>query len=195
MAKEGHAEIAVLIDRSGSMDGLEDVVCKGFNTFLWQQVCANGTANLTLALFDDRFDLIHDGVSINEVPALDTQTYYVEGSTSLYDSLGRTIKRLEARINAQPESERPETVIVAVTTDGYENTSVEWDAKMVRDLIESKKAEGWEFLYISAIEEDHQAELLGYDPTEISYYEKDEDGTFDSYLEMSTKTLEYRRQS
>lgn len=191
MPKQGHAEIAVLIDRSGSMSGMEDVVCKGFNTFLWQQVCAQGTANFTLVLFDDEFECVHDSTPINQVPSLDKDTYYVRGGTSLYDALGKTVSELAARIKKMKEEDKPEHVIVAVTTDGYENGSIEWDAKMVKDLIEQKKAEGWEFMYISAVE-DSDAEQIGFNPEEISYYEKDEDGTYDSYLTMSTKTLEYR---
>lgn len=192
MPKQGHAEIAVLMDRSGSMGGMEEVVIKGFNTFLWQQVCAHGTANLTLVLFDDEYEKVHEGKEIGKVPALDDKTYYVSGGTALYDALGKTITKLAARIQAMDESERPETVIVATTTDGYENQSYEWTASQIKELIESKKADGWEFIYMSCLEEDYQAEQLGYTPNEISFYEKDEDGTYDSYLTMSTKMLESR---
>ena len=192
MAKQGYAEIAVLMDRSGSMSGMEEVVMKGFNTFLWQQVCAHGSANLTLVLFDDEYQRVHDGVPINEVPALESDVYYVSGGTALYDAIGKTITRLEARISAMDESERPDAVIVATTTDGYENQSMEWTADMVRNLIERKRNEGWEFIYLSCLEEDYQAEELGYRSSEISFYEKDEDGTYDSYLAMSTKMLESR---
>lgn len=189
--KQGHAEIAVLIDRSGSMMGMEDVVCKGFNTFLWQQVCAHGTANLTITLFDHETEAVTKSEPIQNVPALTEDVYFVRGGTALYDSLGITITELAARIKRMDEEDRPETVIVAVTTDGYENESMEWTASQIRDLIEQKKSEGWEFMYISAVD-DADAERLGYAPEEISFYEKDEDGTYDSYLTMSTQMLGYR---
>jgi uncharacterized protein YegL len=192
MAKKDHAEIAVLIDRSGSMSGLEGVVRKGFTTFLWQQVCAPGTANMTLVLFDDEYDLVHNGEDVRNIPVLDEKTYYVRGGTALYDALGKTITELAARIARMDESERPEKVIVATTTDGYENQSREWDAADLRRLIESKEKDGWEFMYISCIEDDEQATEIGFKPQNISYYEKDEDGTFKSYLEMGSTMIGYR---
>lgn len=195
MPKKGHAEIAVLIDRSGSMTGLEEVVRKGFTTFLWQQVCAAGTANMTLVLFDDEIDVLYDSEEVRKIPALDAKTYYVRGGTALYDALGRTISELAGRINKMDESERPEKVIIATTTDGYENLSTEWDAAGIRKLIEDKQKAGWEFIYMSCIEDDKQPEALGYKPEQISFYEKDEDGTFNSYLEMGTKTIGYRGQA
>lgn len=191
MPKKDHAEIAVIIDRSGSMRGMEDVVCKGFNTFLWQQVCAHGSANLSLLLFDDEFERVHESKPIKTVPALDTKTYYVSGGTALYDALGKTITQLAARIDRMPEHEKPEKVIVAITTDGAECSSMEWTANDLNDLITEKKAEGWEFMYISAAEET-DAERIGFDPKEITFFERDEDGTYNSMIGMSTKMLESR---
>lgn len=190
--KKDHAEIAMVIDRSGSMGGLEDVVCKGFTTFLYQQVCVPGTANMTLVLFDDKYEVVSDGVPANTVPALTRETYSVRGFTALFDAMGKTINRLAQRIASMPQLEQPEHIIVAVTTDGAENSSCEFTASSLRALMDQKRAEGWEFIYMSANEEDWQPGVLGYEPKDISVYEPDEDGTFDSYITMSTQTIGYR---
>lgn len=191
--KKDHTEIGVVIDRSYSMEGMEKQVCDGFNTFLWQQVCAPGSANMTLALFDDKYEVVHDGVAANTVPSLTKDNYYVRGDTALFDAIGKTVVELEQRIKRIAPEERPEKVIVAVTTDGYENSSREWTAKSLRSKLDEKRAEGWEFIYLTCNEDDSQASELGYGTKDIAYYEKDdEDGVRDSYLDMSTLTLGYR---
>ena len=191
--KKDHTEIAVIIDRSGSMRGMEPQVIKGFNTFLWQQVCAEGTMNMSVVLFDDLVQVLHSSCPGNVVPAMDEATYFVRGSTALFDAVGRTVSELAARIAGMDESARPEHVIVATTTDGYENVSREWTAEMLRELLDEKRAEGWEFIYTSCDENDWQPQALGFKPKDISFYSKeDEDGGFSSYIDMSTRTLGYR---
>lgn len=192
--KKDHSEIAVIIDRSASMREMEPQVIKGFNTLLWQQVCAEGTMNMTVVLFDDKIETLHNSVPGNTVPALTDAVYFVRGGTALFDAVGRTVSELAARIKGLPDSEKPEHVVVATTTDGYENSSVEWTAKMLRELLDEKRAEGWEFIYTSCDEEDWQPEALGFKPKDISYYSKeDEEAGFKSYLDMSTRTIEHRR--
>lgn len=191
--KKDHTEIAVVIDRSYSMNGMEPQVCKGFNTFLWQQVCAPGTANISVVLFDDKYEVLHNSVPANTVPAMTDKEYYARGDTALYDALGKTVVELEQRIKRMDPLEQPEKVIVAITTDGYENCSLEWTESGLHEKLDEMRAEGWEFIWLSANEDDRQASQLGYGTKDIAFYEQDEeDGVASSYLDMSTRTLGYR---
>lgn len=191
--KKDHTEIAVVIDRSYSMSGKEPQVCKGFTTFLWQQVCAPGTANITVVLFDDQYQVLHSSVLANTVPAMTDKEYYVRGDTALFDALGKTVVELEQRIKRMDALEQPENVIVAITTDGYENSSREWSEMALHEKLDEKRAEGWQFIWLSANEDDEQASQLGYGVKDIAFYDEDEeDGVASSYLDMSTRTLDYR---
>ncbi len=191
--RKDHTEIAVVIDRSYSMLGKEPQVCKGFNTFLWQQVCALGTANITVVLFDDKYQVLHSSVPANTVPAITDKEYYVRGDTALFDALGKTVVELEQRIKRMDLLERPEKVIVAITTDGQENCSLEWTESALHKKLDEMRAQGWEFIWLSTTENDRQASSLGYGGKDIAFYEEEEeDGITSSYLDMSTRTLNYR---
>ena len=144
-------EIAYILDRSGSMQSLQEAAIAGFIHFLKAQLDVPGDANLTLVLFDDEYVVPQLAVPIQEVPKLDARTYVPRGSTALLDAIGRTIKDTAARLAKLPEARQPGKVIIAVFTDGFENSSSEYTHAHISNLIRLHRNEkGWEFLFLAA---------------------------------------------
>lgn len=146
-------EIVVIIDKSGSMGGIRNDAIGGFNAFLSDQKKLPGEALMTLAMFDDGYYLVHDGVPLQEVPELDTKTYQPSGSTALLDAIGKTLGKVEARNASRRASKSPlpKSTIVAILTDGEENASKEFKRQEIKDLITAKQdQEGWKVVYLAA---------------------------------------------
>lgn len=147
-------EIAYILDRSGSMGHLQEAAITGFNQFLQTQLDEPGDVNLSLLLFDDEFLLVHDRTPLQEVRQLDAQSYVPRGSTSLLDAIGRAIDALGRKISEQPEDQRPGKVILAIYTDGYENTSTDYDIRKINKMItHQRKKYAWEFMFLAANED------------------------------------------
>ena len=144
-------EIAFILDRSGSMDSVTESAISGFNQFLREQQKDEGAARLTLVLFDDEILVPADNLPICELIQLDTNSYVPRGSTALLDAIGKTIKRFRKRIKNTAKKNRPDNIIFAILTDGFENSSrkYSWDkiSKMIR---KRTKKDGWEFLFLGA---------------------------------------------
>src|SRR5262245_8616502 len=141
--------VAIILDRSGSMDALRDDAIGGFNTLLEDQKTKAGDSRLLLVQFDDQYEIVFDAVPIAEVPPLTRATFVPRGQTALLDAIGRTIADVEARLGRLSAEERPASVLIAVITDGEENASREYSATVVRDRITACRAElGWEFLFL-----------------------------------------------
>ena len=136
-------EVIFILDRSGSMSGLETDTIGGYNSILKQQREAEGDVNVTTVLFDDRYELLHNRESIRNVSDLTAKEYYVRGCTALVDAMGITISRFIREIG-------DEKVLFVITTDGYENASREYTADSVRKMIEKQKEKGWEFIFMGA---------------------------------------------
>jgi len=136
-------EVIFILDRSGSMSGLETDTIGGYNSILKQQREAEGDVNITTVLFDDRYELLHNRESIRNVSDLTAKEYYVRGCTALVDAMGITISRFIREIG-------DEKVLFVITTDGYENASREYTADSVRKMIEKQKEKGWEFIFMGA---------------------------------------------
>lgn len=145
----GCTEIVVILDRSGSMNSITDDAIGSFNAFLAEQQKLKGKALLTLILFDDKYDIVHNGIDIQDIKPLDKNTYVPRGMTALLDAIGKTINSVRERINNMPEDQRPEKVLVGILTDGHENASHEYNRNAIMKLIDEKD-EGWEFLYLAA---------------------------------------------
>lgn len=144
-------EIAYVLDRSGSMQPMQEAAVSAFNDFLAVQLDVPGDANLTLVQFDDAYEIHVAGLPLQEVPQLTAATYEPRGSTALLDAIGKTITDLDRRLGDQPEQTRPGKVIVAIFTDGHENASREFTASQISDLIRShRESQGWEFLFLAA---------------------------------------------
>ena len=141
-------EIVLIIDKSGSMGAIKDDAIGGFNSFLAEQKKIDRQANVTFVLFDDRYQLIHDGKDIREVEELTGETYQPSGTTALLDAVGRTVDRVGERLDALEESQKPENVIVFILTDGKENASSDYDRDTIKEMIEHQESKySWEFIY------------------------------------------------
>ncbi len=149
--KENLTEIVCILDRSGSMDSIITDAIGGFNKFLKDQKELEGEAKLTLVLFDDEYDIIHNGIDIQSVPELTSETYVPRGWTALYDAIGKTIKTVGERLQKTIEEERPGKVIFVILTDGYENKSTEFNGDKIKEMIEHQKEKySWMFVFLGA---------------------------------------------
>lgn len=147
-------EIAYILDRSGSMCGMEEAAITGFNEFLQSQLDAPGDVNLSLLLFDNEFHLVHDRTPLQEVRKLDAHSYVPRGSTALLDAIGRAIDAIGRKIAKQSEDERPGKVIIAIYTDGYENASEQYDLRKINKMITHQRNKySWEFMFLAANED------------------------------------------
>ena len=144
-------EIAYILDRSGSMQCMQEPAVAAFNDFIKIQLDVPGDARLTLVQFDDAYEVPIATTPIHEVPQLTAATYSPRGSTALLDAIGRTVKETDRRITALPEAEKPGKVILTIFTDGQENASREYTATHISDLIRLyRDTKGWEFLFLAA---------------------------------------------
>ncbi len=149
--KKGLTELVFILDRSGSMGGLESDTIGGFNAMLEKQKKQEGEVHITTVLFDDKYEKIHDRFPIGQVRALTPEDYYVRGCTALLDAIGRTIHQMALVQKHLPEEERAEKVIFVITTDGLENASREYSRSQIKWMIEQEKETyGWEFLFLGA---------------------------------------------
>lgn len=149
--KKGLTELVFILDRSGSMRGLESDTIGGFNGMLDKQRKEEGKAHITTVLFDDRYDMIHNRFPLEKVRPLTNADYYVRGCTALLDAVGKTIHQMAMTQKYLPEDERAEKVIFVIITDGLENASKEYSHARVKAMIEHEKERyGWEFLFLGA---------------------------------------------
>lgn len=169
-------EIVYILDRSGSMSGLEKDTIGGYNSFLEKQKKEDGDAVVTTVLFDDKYDMVHDHVDIKKVKPLTNKEYFARGMTALLDAIGKTINHVGNRHKYALDSEVPGKTIVVITTDGFENASREFNSDKVKSMIEhQKKKYGWEFLFLGAnIDAISAAESIGIHSDRAVCYEADE---------------------
>lgn len=148
MPNQNFTLIAFLLDRSGSMQSIKSDVIGGFDAFLTEQRAGDGECRVTLAQFDDEYEVVYHAVPVGEEPALELNP---RGMTALLDSMGKLITDTTAEIAALGEDDKPGSVIVAIMTDGMENSSREWSRPAIKSLVEQQTSEcGWEFLYMGA---------------------------------------------
>ncbi|MFI9505866.1 VWA domain-containing protein [Nocardia sp. NPDC052566] len=140
--------IAILLDRSGSMQSIKTDTEGGFAAYIEQQRQVPKTTEVTLAQFDTEYEVVYANRPIAEVPPLELQP---RGMTALYDAVGKLVTEVGAELAKRPEHERPGTVIVVVLTDGHENSSREWSNDAVRKLIKQQEdTYNWTFLFLGA---------------------------------------------
>ena len=190
-------EIAFILDRSGSMAPVTESAITGFNVFLRDQQKTEGQARLTLVLFDNEYLVPLDGIPIQEAVALDTTTYVPRGSTALLDAIGTTIDRIGARISTLPETDRPGQVIVAILTDGYENSSEKFTWKDIsHKILEQTNTYKWVFLFLGANQDAiATAANLSIAADNASTYVGDNGGTYSSNMAVSRKMSAMRKMS
>lgn len=171
-------ELVFILDRSGSMSGLESDTIGGFNAMIEKQKKENGKAFVTTVLFDTSITTLHDRVPLEEVPPMTGKDYFVGGCTALLDAIGTTVAHVESiHRYARPE-DVPARTVFAITTDGMENASKEYSLDAVKKLIEAHKEKGWEFLFIGAnIDAIATAGRFGIDADRAVNYKPDGRGT------------------
>ena len=175
--KKGLTELVFILDRSGSMGGLESDTIGGFNSLLMKQKKEEGEANVTTVLFDDQIEVVHDRFPIEVVRQLTEEDYYVRGCTALLDAVGSTVKMIENVQNRLPEEMKAEKIIFVITTDGQENASQEYTYNMVKKMIEKHQEEGWQFIFMGAnIDAVREAENLGIRGKRAVTYRNDSKG-------------------
>lgn len=185
--KKGWTELVFVLDRSGSMSGLESDTIGGFNSLLEKQKQEPGEAIVTTVLFDDRYELLHDRINVRGIGPITGRDYFVRGSTALLDAIGKTITKM---INVQRHTaaeEWAEHVLFVITTDGLENASREFSYKKVCQMIEQQKSLcGWEFIFLGAnIDAVATAEQFGIARDRAVDYVADSAGTALNYEVIS----------
>jgi Mg-chelatase subunit ChlD len=151
--KEAKTHITIILDRTGSMEGIRSDTIGGFNAFLKQQQQEPGDVTMTLVQFDaqDPYEVIHDCRPIREIPELNEKTYVPRAATPLFDAMGRGINHLQQTLYSMSEGNVPEKVVIVVITDGQENSSREFNKKQVTAMINEKQEKaGWKFVFLSA---------------------------------------------
>ncbi len=144
------SELVFILDRSGSMSGLEGDTIGGFNATIERQRDVEGPCWVTTVLFDGKVERLHDRIALEKVPKMTEKDYTVRGCTALLDAIGETVRHIEdIHRYARPEDVPAHTTFV-IMTDGMENASRRFGSSEVKKLIEQKKAEGWEFLFLAA---------------------------------------------
>jgi len=187
------AEIAVILDRSGSMEAIATDAIGGFNAFVDSQRRQPGDARMTLILFDDRYEVPIKSQPLAQVPLLTRQTFVPRGSTALLDAIGRTIKKMTDSFAARPVANRPDTIIVAILTDGEENASRTFSQAHIADLIAEKRAQGWEFIFLAANQDAiASATRLSIPAADAEAFAADRTGTQAAFARLSDRVMEKR---
>ncbi len=184
-------EIVFILDRSGSMSGLEKDTIGGFNSMVEKQKKQDGDAYVTTVLFDHETVVLHDRLPLEKIKPITNNDYTVRGCTALLDAVGSSIKHIaDIHKYARPEDVPGHTMFI-ITTDGLENASRRYNSAEVKKMIEQKKEEGWEFLFIGAnIDAVETADAYGIDADRAVNYNADSTGTeilYESVCEAVTK--------
>ena len=176
--KNGITELVFILDRSGSMGGLESDTIGGFNSLLEKQKKQDGSAFVTTVLFDNELETLHDRVPLEQVKLLTNEDYYVRGCTALYDAVGKTIEHIDNVHKYIRREDVPENVLFVIITDGLENASRAYDVSRVKRLISAKEELKWEFLFIGAnIDSAETAGSIGIKRENAVDYHADSQGT------------------
>lgn len=187
-----YTDVSVVLDRSGSMQSIKTSTINGFNQFLSDQKKLDGKILLTLAQFDDQYDVMYDGLDVQNVSDLTNDSFVPRGSTALLDAVGRTICMTAERVARLNEEDRPSRVLFVIITDGGENASKEFKYASVKDLIEARKKEGWEFLFLGAnIDAPTVAGQMGIAAASAMTYAANDQGTSKAFRSASMTTAAY----
>lgn len=192
--KKGLTELVFILDRSGSMCGLESDTIGGFNALIEKQKKEVGEAFVSTVLFDDVCEVIHDRVSLDRIEKLTEKQYYVRGCTALLDAVGGAIKHISTIHKYARKEDRPEKTVFVITTDGMENASRKYTYEKVKRLVEHHKEKyGWEFIFLGAnIDAIETASRFGISADRAANYHADSEGTALNYEVVSEAVCKLR---
>lgn len=192
--KKNLTEIVFILDRSGSMAGLEADTIGGYNAMLAKQQKAEGEAIVTTVLFNHDIELLHDRINLKGISPLTGADYEVGGTTALLDAMGTTIQKIGNVQKRTSEAERAEKVLFVITTDGMENASREFTAAKIRKMVTHQKEKyGWEFLFLGAnIDAISTAAEFGIDEDFAVEYHADQKGTQLNYEAVNEAVIKLR---
>jgi len=192
--KDNLTEIVFILDRSGSMSNLVTDTIGGFNSFIEIQKQEDGEAILTTILFDDQYEILHNGVDIKAVKLLTTKEYSARGMTALLDAIGKTINTVGDRLSKTKEEDKPSKVIFVITTDGQENSSKEFTQSKVKEMIKHQTNNySWKFLFLGAnIDAVSTAQNFGISGQFASNYTANSRGIGTLYSSVSKSVASYR---
>lgn len=187
-------ELVFILDRSGSMNGLESDTIGGYKSLLEKQKQQSGEAAVTTVLFDDRVEILHDRLNLREMMPITEEEYYVRGTTALLDAVGITISKTVEKLRQTPKEEQPGHTLFVITTDGMENASREYGYEQVRKMIEYQKNRyGWEFIFLGAnIDAVKTAEQFGVSEDFAVDYVADGEGTSLNFNVLSDAVSDMR---
>ncbi|MBQ7596669.1 MAG: VWA domain-containing protein [Clostridia bacterium] len=195
--KNNITELVFILDRSGSMYGLEADTVGGFNSMIEKQKTEEGRAYVSTVLFNDSCFVLHDRVELEKVEQMKTEDFQTSGCTALYDAIGHAIHHIANIHKYAREEDVPEKTVFVITTDGMENASREYSHSRVKAMIEKEKEKyGWEFLFIAAnIDAGKTAALVGIDEDRAVNYCADSVGTQVLFDAMSEAVCQVRNRS
>ena len=187
MMGKGLTELVFILDRSGSMSGLEADTIGGFNSLIAKQKKEEGTALISTVLFDDHAEVLYDRILLDRIEPMNDRQYYVRGCTALLDVLGGAIHHIGNVHKYAREEDRPEKTIFIITTDGMENSSHRYTYDKVKKMVERQRDRyGWEFLFLGAnIDAIEVAGRFGVQANRAVNYECDSEGTQLNYEVLS----------
>ncbi len=192
--KKNLTELVMILDRSGSMGGLESDTIGGYNSMLKKQKETEGEVLVSTVLFDNHSEVLYDRVPLTEMPEMTEKEYYVRGTTALLDALGGAIQHIGNVHKYAREEDRPEKTIFVITTDGLENASREYTYERVREMVDRQKEKyGWEFLFLGAnIDAIGTAGRMGISADRAANYRSDRRGTRLNYEVLSEAVVHMR---
>jgi uncharacterized protein YegL len=193
--REDLTELVAILDRSGSMSWLVQDTIGGYNTFIEKQKQVPGEAVLTTVLFDDKYEILHNGVNIKEVSPITGKEYFPRGNTALLDAVGKTVNTIGEKLSKMDEAERPGKVMFLIITDGEENSSSEFTQAQVKELVERQQnIYKWEFLFFGAnIDSFAAAGGIGISQARTTNYSATGKGVSTTMDAMSLAASSYRK--
>ena len=177
-------EVVFILDRSGSMSGMEDDTIGGFNSMIDKQKKTENDALITTVLFDHEIEMIHDRVPLAEIKPMTSQEYWTRGSTALLDAIGKSIEHIKNIHKYARDEDRPNKTLFCITTDGMENASINYTYQQIRKMVEeAKEKRRWEFLFLGAnIDAIETARNFGIDESRAANFINDGEGIKTMYM-------------